>query len=52
MRTKQEITKSVYIRFRIEPKSREIYFRLCKKNDIKPSKELRLFVLNRIKIKK
>jgi hypothetical protein len=45
-RPKQEITKSVYIRFRVEPKLRKQYMSFCKKNNFKPSNRLREFVLN------
>lgn len=44
MRTKQEITKSVYIRFRIEPKLRKQYFTFCKQNKYILSKRIRNLV--------
>ena len=45
-RKKLDITKSIYIRFRVEPKLGKKFFALCKKNKIVPSKKLRLFVEN------
>lgn len=43
-RHKKEITKSTYIKFRVEPKLGKKFFALCKKNKTIPSKKLRLFV--------
>ena len=47
-RHKQEITKSIYLRFRIEPELRKKFFAYCKKNKVNPSKEMRQFILDKI----
>ena len=45
-RHKKDITKSTYIKFRVEPELRRVYFSICRKNKKIPSKELRLIVEN------
>lgn len=44
MKTKQEVTKSVYIRFRVEPEVRRQYLVFCKKNKYIPSKRIRKLI--------
>lgn len=48
-RNKLEIKKSVQVRFRIEPELRRMFFAYCKKNKVSPSKEMRQFVLDKIR---
>lgn len=48
-RNKLEIKKSIQIRFRIEPELRKEFFSYCKKNKTNPSKEMRQFILDKIK---
>lgn len=48
-RHKKEITKNIYIRFRVEPLVRKEYFNMCKNKNLNPSEELRKFILNEIK---
>lgn len=48
-RQKQEIIKDVQVRFRIESKFRSEYYLSCKKRKTTPSKEMREFVLKKIK---
>lgn len=47
-RKKQIITKSTYLRFRIEPEIKNMYLSFCKENKIKPSTQLRDFMLKEI----
>lgn len=48
-RQKQEVTKNVEIRVRIEPELKEQYFLFCKKNKQILSKRIRELILNDLK---
>ena len=48
-RPKQDIIKNDEFRIRIEPEFKKEYFLSCKKRKTTPSKEIRQFVLDKIK---
>lgn len=43
-RNKKEVTKDIYIRFRVTKKIKEEYFKYCNDNNINSSKQLRDFI--------